>query len=78
VFALADMFLMEELKVLACKKYEEQLQENWISDIFPDSIREVYSTTNSIDSNSIRKVVVDIVVLHRDVLVKMPPFQELI
>ncbi len=78
MFALADMFLLEELKVLACKKFEEKIKQHWISDMFPDSIREVYSTTNSIDSNSIRKAVVDTVVLHRVDLVQQAPFQELI
>jgi len=78
VFALADMFLIEDLKVLACRRFQEELQGHWSSDLFPDSIRELYSTTNSIDANSIRKVAVDTVVLHRHDLVKKAPFQELI
>ncbi|PMD41730.1 POZ domain-containing protein [Hyaloscypha variabilis F] len=52
VFALADMFRIEELK-------------HWISDTFPDSIREVYSTSNNTDSDSIRNIVVGVVPSHK-------------
>ncbi|KAH8800734.1 BTB/POZ protein, partial [Xylogone sp. PMI_703] len=32
VYALADMFRMENLKILSCQKFEQQLQQHWISD----------------------------------------------
>ncbi|KAM3064922.1 hypothetical protein ACMFMG_011250 [Clarireedia jacksonii] len=78
VFALADMFRMDELKALSCKRFKEQLQKHWISDTFPDCIREVYSTSNDLDCNTIRKAVVDVVVLHRHELIRKKQFQELI
>lgn len=36
MFALADMFRIDELRVLLCKKFEKQLGQHWISDTFPD------------------------------------------
>ena len=73
VFALADVFRIEELKGIACKKFE-QLQTYWFSDTFPDSIREVYSISNNIDSNSIRDTVVNAVALYKQDLVRKGPF----
>ena len=78
MFALADMFRIEELKVIACKKFEQQLQQHWISDTFPDSIREVYSASNNTDSDSIRNIVVGAVASHKQDLLQKVPFQELI
>lgn len=67
---------MEELKTLSCKKFELQLQQHWITDAFPDCIREVYLT--SMEATSIRKAVVDAVFSHRKVLVQKRPFQEVV
>jgi hypothetical protein len=69
---------MEDLKKLSCKKFELQLQQHWISDTFPDCIREVYSTSEDADSTATRKAVVDAVSLHKQELVQKRPFQELI
>ena len=35
---------MDRLKQIALKNFESQLAEHWISDTFPDCVREVYST----------------------------------
>ncbi|KAH7360792.1 BTB/POZ protein [Rhexocercosporidium sp. MPI-PUGE-AT-0058] len=78
VFALADMLRIDELKLIACKKFERQLEQHWISDTLPDCVREVYSTTNSVDSNSIRIAVVNTVASHKEDLVQKGPFQDLI
>ncbi|KAH9212364.1 hypothetical protein DL95DRAFT_464093 [Leptodontidium sp. 2 PMI_412] len=78
VFALADMFRIEELKSITGKKFERQLQQHWISDTFPDSIREVYSTSNNTDSDRIRNIVVGAVASHKQDLLPKFPFQELI
>jgi len=78
VFALADMLRIDELKLIACKKFERQLEQHWISDTLPDCIREVYSTTNDIDSNSMRIAVVNTVAFRKDVLVQKGPVQDLI
>ena len=69
---------MEDLKKLSCKKFELQLQQHWISDTFPDCIREVYSTSKDAVSAAVRKVVVDAVSSHKQELVHKRPFQELI
>ena len=66
---------MEDLKTLACKKFELQLQQHWISDTFVDCIREVYMTSRVSDAT--RKAVVRTVFLHKE-LVNKQPFQDLI
>ncbi|PVH71127.1 hypothetical protein DL98DRAFT_521243 [Cadophora sp. DSE1049] len=76
VYALADMFRMEDLMKVSCKKFELQLKQHWISDTFPDCIREVYSISSN--STAIRKVIVDIVSSHKQELVQKRPFQEVI
>lgn len=78
MFALADMFRIEQLKILACEKFKKQLQQHWISDTFPDCIREVYTTSNDIDIKTIRNAVVSVVALHKKELVEKRSFQELI
>ncbi|KFY03482.1 hypothetical protein V490_00177 [Pseudogymnoascus sp. VKM F-3557] len=75
VYALADMFRMEDLKTLVCKKFEAQLQQYWISDTFVECIREVYMTSRV--SEATRKAVVRTVFLHKE-LVNKQPFQDLI
>ena len=67
---------MEELKTLSCKKFELQLQQHWITDAFPDCIREVYII--STEGSSIRKTVVDAVFSHRKALVQKRPLQEVV
>jgi hypothetical protein len=67
---------MEGLMEVSCKKFKLQLQQHWISDTFPDCIREVYSISSN--SAAIRKVIVDIVSSHNQELVQKRPFQELI
>jgi hypothetical protein len=61
---------MEDLKKLLCKKFKLQLQQHWISDTFPDCIREVYSTSGDADSTATRKAVVDAVSLYKQKLVQ--------
>ena len=63
VFALADMFRMDDLKALAVKNLEAQLQEHWISDTFPDCVREVYGNTAQ-DDAALRKIAVEVVKGH--------------
>jgi hypothetical protein len=70
------MFRMEDLKSLACSKFELQLKEHWISDTLADCIREVYSTT--IDDATTRKALVKIVASHDKELVQKQQFKELI
>ena len=64
----------DDLELLSCKKFELQLQEHWVTDAFPDCIREVYSISTK--KSSIRKTVVDAIFSHRKVLVQKRLFQE--
>jgi len=62
VFALTDMFRMDDLKALAVKNLEAQLQVHWISDTFPDCVREVYG--NTFQDAAMRQIVVKVVKDH--------------
>lgn len=58
MFALADMFRMGDLKALAIQNLKAQLQKHWISDIFPDSVQEVYGNTPQ--QSALRDTVVEV------------------
>ncbi|OXV09093.1 hypothetical protein Egran_03144 [Elaphomyces granulatus] len=75
IFALSGIFRIDDLKELSCNKFEDQLEQHWISDTFPHCIREIYSTSNNTD---IRKIVVDAVASHSQDLVEKRSFQDLI
>jgi hypothetical protein len=75
IFALSAIFRIDDLKELSCNKFEDQLEQHWISDTFPHCIREIYSTSNNTD---IRKIVVDAVASHSQDLVEKRSFQDLI
>ncbi|KAH9205214.1 hypothetical protein DL95DRAFT_528942 [Leptodontidium sp. 2 PMI_412] len=68
-----DLELFKHLRV-----FERQLEQHWISDTLPDCVREVYSTTNNVDSNGMRIAVVNAVAAHKEELVQKRPFQDLI
>jgi hypothetical protein len=78
VFALADMFRMEDLKNLSCDKFKLQLKEQWKSDAFPDCIREVYATSEETQAAGTRRAVVEEAALHRKELVQKRLFRDLI
>lgn len=79
VYALADLFRIEELKKLSVRKFEEQIgkQNLWSSEAFADCIREVYTTTPDQDL-LMRNVVVQVVVAHIKDLSKRKWIQDLI
>lgn len=69
---------MEGLKELSYQKFELQLQQHWISDTFPDCVREVYATSLGTDLRTIRSAVVYAVSQHKQSLIQKRSFQELI
>ena len=77
VFALADMFRMDDLKALAVRNLETQLQKHWISDTFPDCVREVYGNTAQGDA-AMRKIVVEVVKDHLGKLCSTTVFLDVI
>ncbi|OJD15705.1 hypothetical protein ACJ73_08959 [Blastomyces percursus] len=77
VYALADMFQMERLKEQAFGRFETKIQQLWISDMFIDYVKEVYSTTNSND-RMMRGAVVGIAVKHIRELWKKQQFRGLV
>lgn len=76
VYALADMLDSPDLKVLATKKLQIQLQ-NWVAADFPAMVREIYSTTNKQDKD-IRNALVAAAKEHIDDLLKVEEFKEMI
>jgi hypothetical protein len=76
VYALADMLDTPDLKVLATKKLQIQLQ-NWVTADFPAMVREIYSTTNKQDKD-IRNALVAAAKRHIDELLKVEEFKEVI
>lgn len=76
VHALADMFRMEELRDHSCRKFELLLEGHWISDTFPDCVREVYSTSQ--DEATIRMLVVNVATAHLQELIQKQSFQDLV
>ncbi|KAI0173168.1 BTB/POZ domain-containing protein [Hypoxylon sp. FL1284] len=49
VYTTADFFLMDELKAYALERFKSKLQRLWVSELFVDCIREVYSSTSESD-----------------------------
>lgn len=77
VYVLADMFLLEDLKALSTIKLQEKLKELWMSDSFPECIREIYASIS--DSKSkMRLVVVEIATAHAHELGKKEVFNDLL
>ncbi|KAF2187347.1 hypothetical protein K469DRAFT_570324, partial [Zopfia rhizophila CBS 207.26] len=63
VYALADMFFLEDLKALALKKFQQKSRDLWMSDSVPECIREVYKSTYEQD-RGIRSAVVEVAASH--------------
>ncbi|KAI1502474.1 hypothetical protein F5X99DRAFT_156131 [Biscogniauxia marginata] len=77
VYTTADFFLMDELKAYALDKFKSKLQQLWVSELFVDCIREVYSSTNESDEG-IRGAVVQAAKEHLNDLWLKKPFQALV
>lgn len=77
VYALADMFFLEDLKAVAIAKLQQKLQDLWKSDSFPECIREIYTTTPENDLG-MRSAVVEMAKLHVRELVSKDKFKALI
>ncbi|KAF2006466.1 hypothetical protein P154DRAFT_422103 [Amniculicola lignicola CBS 123094] len=77
VYALANMFLLEDLRALATVKLQQKLQELWMSDSFPECIREIYATTPESD-RVMRSAVVEVAKEHVRELGKKVVFKDLI
>jgi hypothetical protein len=77
VYALADEFLMDDLKTLALQRFKLVLHGLWISDTFVDCIQEIYSTTYGAD-DKLRQMVVHTAQEHLKELWKKTRFQDLV
>ncbi|KAF8541485.1 BTB/POZ protein [Trichophaea hybrida] len=71
VYALADMLDVPDLKVLATKKLQTELEKEWSN--LADILKEAYSITNSRDKE-IRDLLVASAVKHLDELLKKEDF----
>jgi hypothetical protein len=77
VYALADMFFLEDLKVLCAAKLQQKLQDLWTTDSFPECVREIYASTPNSD-RTIRPVVVKVAKIHVHELGNKAIFKDLI
>ncbi|EOA85871.1 hypothetical protein ACJQWK_02967 [Exserohilum turcicum] len=77
VYALADMFFLEDLKAVAIAKLQHKLQDLWTNDSFPECIREIYATTPANDLG-MRSAVVEIAKDHIKELGSKSIFKDLI
>jgi len=77
VYALADEFLMDDLKKLSLENFQSVLHELWISDTFVDCIQEVYNTTYR-NNDHMREIVVQTSHDHLSKLWDQNRFQDLV
>ncbi|KAJ6276571.1 hypothetical protein J3E71DRAFT_187155 [Bipolaris maydis] len=77
VYALAEMFFLEDLKAVAVAKLQQKLQDLWTSDSFPECIQEIYATTPENDVG-MRSAVVEIAKVHVKELISKDIFKDLI
>lgn len=83
MYALADLFRIEELKKLSVQKFQAQIQaqivnaKSWTCDAFADCIREVYTSTPDQDL-LMRNMVVNVVVENIKELAQITSIQDLI
>ncbi|KAF2193629.1 hypothetical protein K469DRAFT_239450 [Zopfia rhizophila CBS 207.26] len=77
VYVLADMFFLEDLKALALEKFKRNLEDLWMSDSFPECVREVYKSTYERD-HALRSVVVEVAATHAHDLGSNGIFKDLV
>jgi hypothetical protein len=65
LYALANTLLVEPLKSLAQKRFQEVVEQDWKTDVFPDTIKRVYEiTTPETGGYQLRDIVVRIAAKH--------------
>jgi hypothetical protein len=77
VYALADEFLMDDLKILAIKNFQLMLHKLWIRDTFVDCIEEIYTTIYR-NNDQMRGTVVQTAHDHLKILWEQNRFQDLV
>lgn len=77
VYALADMFFIEDLKTTSLDKFQRQISEGWDRDLFLACVWEVYQSAPEYP-RTIRPALVDIAVVHAHDLVVKEDFKDLI
>lgn len=80
VYALTDIFFLEDLKALSTTKLRQKLKELEdlsISDSFPECVREIYASTPGSD-RAMRSAVVEVAKAHVRELGKKEIFKDLI
>jgi hypothetical protein len=69
VYALADMFFIEDLKVLSETKFRQKLKGFKIDDNFVECVQEVYASTHESDEK-LRSAVVEAAVSQRSTMME--------
>ncbi|KAI8626743.1 BTB/POZ domain-containing protein [Xylariaceae sp. FL1651] len=77
VYALADMFLMENLQKHALKKFESTIREQWVHEEFPNCVREIYESTPE-NNRGLRDIVLNTTREHLSELWEKTDFKGLV
>jgi hypothetical protein len=67
VYALADMYDIQDLKTLSISKFEQAAQRDWKSSSFPQVIDYVYKSTPTSD-RGLRDIIVKTIVKHSELV----------
>ncbi|QDS68579.1 hypothetical protein FKW77_000577 [Venturia effusa] len=70
LYSLAETLLIQPLKALAQTRFQEVVEQEWHTEIFPDTVKRVYEVTNPETGGAqLRAIVVQIAALHGKELV---------
>ncbi|KAI1366422.1 BTB/POZ domain-containing protein [Xylaria arbuscula] len=76
VYVTAEFFMLDNLKQFALRRFESKLEVLWVSELFVDCIRELYTSTTESDQG-LRGTVVDIAYAHGAELWDKKAFRDL-
>lgn len=77
MYALADMFFLESLKLLSKTKLQEKLDKLQTCDHLPECVREIYASTHEGDYK-MRSIIVQAAVSRRGELDEIDEFKDLL
>jgi hypothetical protein len=77
VYALANMFCIEDLKTISLNKFRRETSEGWDSNLFLECVWEIYHSTYGYP-RTIRPALVDVAVAHAREIAGKARFEDLV
>jgi hypothetical protein len=77
VYALANMFCIEDLKTISLNKFRRETSERWDSDLFLECVWEIYHSNFGYPC-TIQPAVVDVAVTHAREIAGKARFEDLV